>query len=78
MCNIILQLDKTQCGLNLGPCVLYISFINKMDILHYWANFLINSISHLLQRFNFSTTDLDDLFGGPAFLAWSRMNNLHG
>ncbi|KAJ4791850.1 Alpha-N-acetylglucosaminidase [Rhynchospora pubera] len=32
----------------------------------------------VFQRFNFSTSDLDDFFGGPAFLAWSRMNNLHG
>jgi len=25
-----------------------------------------------------SISDLDDFFGGPAFLAWSRMGNLHG
>ncbi|XP_056175296.1 alpha-N-acetylglucosaminidase-like isoform X1 [Syzygium oleosum] len=30
------------------------------------------------QKFNISTSDLDDFFGGPAFLAWSRMGNLHG
>ncbi|KAB1200072.1 Alpha-N-acetylglucosaminidase [Morella rubra] len=29
-------------------------------------------------KFNVSTTDLNDFFGGPAFLAWSRMGNLHG
>ncbi|XP_072977763.1 alpha-N-acetylglucosaminidase-like [Typha angustifolia] len=32
----------------------------------------------VFQRFNISGTDLDDFFGGPAFLAWSRMANLHG
>ncbi|XP_048136061.1 alpha-N-acetylglucosaminidase-like isoform X2 [Rhodamnia argentea] len=32
----------------------------------------------VFQRFNTSTSDLDDFFGGPAFLAWSRMGNLHG
>jgi len=25
-----------------------------------------------------SISNLDDFFGGPAFLAWSRMGNLHG
>ncbi|XP_010027872.2 alpha-N-acetylglucosaminidase isoform X1 [Eucalyptus grandis] len=30
------------------------------------------------QKFNISTSNLDDFFGGPAFLAWSRMGNLHG
>ncbi|KAG6514212.1 hypothetical protein ZIOFF_024557 [Zingiber officinale] len=29
-------------------------------------------------RYNISHSDLDDFFGGPAFLAWSRMGNLHG
>ncbi|KAK7354098.1 hypothetical protein VNO80_19556 [Phaseolus coccineus] len=29
-------------------------------------------------KFNMSMSDLDDFFGGPAFLAWSRMGNLHG
>ncbi|KAB5531975.1 hypothetical protein DKX38_018645 [Salix brachista] len=29
------------------------------------------------QKFNISKEDLDDFFGGPAFLAWSRMANLH-
>ncbi|CAM6109929.1 unnamed protein product [Calypogeia fissa] len=29
-------------------------------------------------RFNLSKSDLDDYFGGPAFLAWARMGNLHG
>lgn len=29
-------------------------------------------------RYNFTKSDLDDFFGGPAFLAWSRMGNLHG
>ncbi|KAG6551071.1 hypothetical protein Mapa_007306 [Marchantia paleacea] len=29
-------------------------------------------------RFNLSQADLDDYFGGPAFLAWARMGNLHG
>ncbi|OMO77565.1 Alpha-N-acetylglucosaminidase [Corchorus capsularis] len=32
----------------------------------------------VFQKFNISTSDLDDFFGGPAFLAWSRMANLHG
>ncbi|KAL5544366.1 hypothetical protein UlMin_008150, partial [Ulmus minor] len=32
----------------------------------------------VFQRFNLSQSDLDDFFGGPAFLAWSRMGNLHG
>lgn len=32
----------------------------------------------VFQNFNISTSDLDDFFGGPAFLAWSRMANLHG
>ncbi|KAJ4850060.1 hypothetical protein Tsubulata_034420 [Turnera subulata] len=30
----------------------------------------------VFQRFNI-TSALDDFFGGPAFLAWSRMGNLH-
>ncbi|KAH1126584.1 hypothetical protein GYH30_015538 [Glycine max] len=30
------------------------------------------------EKFNMTTSDLDDFFGGPAFLAWSRMGNLHG
>ncbi|XP_051133048.1 alpha-N-acetylglucosaminidase-like [Andrographis paniculata] len=30
------------------------------------------------QKFNISALDLEDFFGGPAFLAWSRMGNLHG
>eukprot|EP00249_Psilotum_nudum_P007292 c20452_g2_i1 orf=151-2541(-) len=29
-------------------------------------------------KFNLSKPELDDFFGGPAFLAWSRMGNLHG
>ncbi|GLJ55572.1 hypothetical protein SUGI_1193410 [Cryptomeria japonica] len=29
-------------------------------------------------RYNLTKPDLDDFFGGPAFLAWSRMGNLHG
>uniref|UniRef100_A0A803MI61 Alpha-N-acetylglucosaminidase n=1 Tax=Chenopodium quinoa TaxID=63459 RepID=A0A803MI61_CHEQI len=28
--------------------------------------------------FNVSKDDLNDFFGGPAFLAWARMGNLHG
>lgn len=28
--------------------------------------------------FNISREDLNDFFGGPAFLAWARMGNLHG
>uniref|UniRef100_A0A166HZ55 Alpha-N-acetylglucosaminidase C-terminal domain-containing protein n=1 Tax=Daucus carota subsp. sativus TaxID=79200 RepID=A0A166HZ55_DAUCS len=28
--------------------------------------------------FNISKQELDDFFGGPAFLAWARMGNLHG
>ncbi|KAM7471348.1 hypothetical protein LguiA_009531 [Lonicera macranthoides] len=31
----------------------------------------------VFQNFNISSSDLDDFFGGPAFLAWSRMGNLH-
>ncbi|KAK4264283.1 hypothetical protein QN277_025485 [Acacia crassicarpa] len=30
------------------------------------------------EKFNMSNSDLDDFFGGPAFLSWSRMANLHG
>ncbi|KAF9623317.1 hypothetical protein IFM89_000806 [Coptis chinensis] len=32
----------------------------------------------VFQTFNISSLDLSDFFGGPAFLAWSRMGNLHG
>nr|GEU92850.1 hypothetical protein [Tanacetum cinerariifolium] len=32
----------------------------------------------VFKKFNISNTDLNDFFGGPAFLAWSRMANLHG
>lgn len=32
----------------------------------------------VFQRFNLSKSHLDDFFGGPAFLAWARMGNLHG
>ncbi|KAJ4822739.1 hypothetical protein Tsubulata_007000 [Turnera subulata] len=32
----------------------------------------------LLQKFNVTARDLDNFFGGPAFLAWARMGNLHG
>lgn len=32
----------------------------------------------VFQRFNLSQSHLDDFFGGPAFLAWARMGNLHG
>ncbi|PIN26471.1 Alpha-N-acetylglucosaminidase [Handroanthus impetiginosus] len=32
----------------------------------------------VFQNFNISARDLDDFFGGPAFLAWARMGNLHG
>ncbi|XP_057459524.1 alpha-N-acetylglucosaminidase-like [Actinidia eriantha] len=32
----------------------------------------------IFQNFNISSSDLNDFFGGPAFLAWSRMGNLHG
>ncbi|CAL9202508.1 unnamed protein product, partial [Musa hybrid cultivar] len=31
-----------------------------------------------ISRYNISRRDLDDFFGGPAFLSWSRMGNLHG
>ncbi|CAH9108142.1 unnamed protein product [Cuscuta epithymum] len=31
-----------------------------------------------LQEFNMTTQDLNGFFGGPAFLAWARMGNLHG
>ncbi|KAL8500848.1 hypothetical protein ACS0TY_020436 [Phlomoides rotata] len=29
-------------------------------------------------EFNITKQNLDDFFGGPAFLAWARMGNLHG
>ncbi|KAJ7547304.1 hypothetical protein O6H91_08G079400 [Diphasiastrum complanatum] len=29
------------------------------------------------EKFNLTKEDLDDYFGGPAFLAWARMGNLH-
>ncbi|KAJ4972122.1 hypothetical protein NE237_005221 [Protea cynaroides] len=32
----------------------------------------------VFKTFNISKEDLNDFFGGPAFLAWSRMGNLHG
>ncbi|PIA62267.1 hypothetical protein AQUCO_00200330v1 [Aquilegia coerulea] len=32
----------------------------------------------VFQIFNISSSELNDFFGGPAFLAWSRMGNLHG
>ncbi|XP_064993348.1 alpha-N-acetylglucosaminidase [Musa acuminata AAA Group] len=32
----------------------------------------------VFERYNISRRDLDDFFGGPAFLSWSRMGNLHG
>lgn len=32
----------------------------------------------VFRRFNISDEELGDFFGGPAFLAWSRMANLHG
>ncbi|XVE57074.1 hypothetical protein DITRI_Ditri04bG0062700 [Diplodiscus trichospermus] len=32
----------------------------------------------VFQKFNITNSDLDDFFGGPGFLAWSRMGNLHG
>ncbi|XP_020277240.1 alpha-N-acetylglucosaminidase-like isoform X2 [Asparagus officinalis] len=32
----------------------------------------------LFKRFNISGDELADFFGGPAFLAWARMGNLHG
>ncbi|XP_065876467.1 alpha-N-acetylglucosaminidase-like [Euphorbia lathyris] len=31
----------------------------------------------VFEKYNISKVDLDDFFGGPAFLAWSRMGNLH-
>ncbi|KAK1363343.1 alpha-N-acetylglucosaminidase-like [Heracleum sosnowskyi] len=31
----------------------------------------------VFQNFNITSSQLDDFFGGPAFLAWSRMGNLH-
>uniref|UniRef100_A0A1J3GKV9 Alpha-N-acetylglucosaminidase n=1 Tax=Noccaea caerulescens TaxID=107243 RepID=A0A1J3GKV9_NOCCA len=31
----------------------------------------------VFKNFNISKEDLDDYFGGPAFLAWARMGNLH-
>ncbi|OAY83861.1 Alpha-N-acetylglucosaminidase [Ananas comosus] len=32
----------------------------------------------VFQGFNISSSDLNNFFGGPGFLAWSRMGNLHG
>ncbi|CAN0917314.1 NAGLU [Linum grandiflorum] len=32
----------------------------------------------VFMKFNISAHDLDGFFGGPAFLAWARMGNLHG
>ncbi|KAL5716188.1 alpha-N-acetylglucosaminidase [Ranunculus cassubicifolius] len=32
----------------------------------------------VFKSFNASEEDLDNFFGGPAFLAWARMGNLHG
>ncbi|XVF54187.1 hypothetical protein PTKIN_Ptkin05aG0160700 [Pterospermum kingtungense] len=32
----------------------------------------------VFRKFNITNSDLDGFFGGPAFLAWSRMGNLHG
>ncbi|XVF73610.1 hypothetical protein PTKIN_Ptkin12aG0216000 [Pterospermum kingtungense] len=32
----------------------------------------------VFKGFNISEEDLNDFFGGPAFLAWARMGNLHG
>ncbi|XP_068658586.1 alpha-N-acetylglucosaminidase [Aristolochia californica] len=32
----------------------------------------------VFKSFNVSKEDLDGFFGGPAFLAWARMGNLHG
>ncbi|CAN6444848.1 unnamed protein product [Victoria cruziana] len=32
----------------------------------------------VFKRFNITEADLSDFFGGPAFLAWARMGNLHG
>ncbi|XP_006851078.2 alpha-N-acetylglucosaminidase isoform X3 [Amborella trichopoda] len=32
----------------------------------------------VFKGFNISKEELDDFFGGPAFLAWARMGNLHG
>ncbi|KAL4185257.1 hypothetical protein AMTRI_Chr10g4990 [Amborella trichopoda] len=31
----------------------------------------------VFQKLNISSTDLNDFFGGPGFLAWARMANLH-
>ncbi|XP_078170711.1 alpha-N-acetylglucosaminidase family / NAGLU family [Carex rostrata] len=33
---------------------------------------------NVFMDFNLSREDLTDFFGGPAFLAWARMGNLHG
>ncbi|QCD95604.1 alpha-N-acetylglucosaminidase [Vigna unguiculata] len=32
----------------------------------------------VFKDFNISSDDLNNFFGGPAFLAWARMGNLHG
>ncbi|KAF8728724.1 hypothetical protein HU200_018000 [Digitaria exilis] len=32
----------------------------------------------VFKSFNVTDRDLNDFFGGPAFLAWARMGNLHG
>ncbi|CAK7328991.1 unnamed protein product [Dovyalis caffra] len=45
---------------------------------NYYQNAVTSSyISLPSQKFNISKAELDDFFGGPAFLAWSRMANLH-
>uniref|UniRef100_A0A0A0K6I5 Alpha-N-acetylglucosaminidase n=1 Tax=Cucumis sativus TaxID=3659 RepID=A0A0A0K6I5_CUCSA len=33
---------------------------------------------NVFRDFNLAVKDLDNFFGGPAFLAWARMGNLHG
>uniref|UniRef100_A0A9I9DTI3 Alpha-N-acetylglucosaminidase n=1 Tax=Cucumis melo TaxID=3656 RepID=A0A9I9DTI3_CUCME len=33
---------------------------------------------NVFRDFNLAFKDLDNFFGGPAFLAWARMGNLHG
>lgn len=33
---------------------------------------------NVFRDFNLTIKDLDNFFGGPAFLAWARMGNLHG
>lgn len=53
-----------------------ISYLNFNSFLSFFVSEWFSSF--LSQGFNVSSDDLNDFFGGPAFLAWARMGNLHG